>query len=181
VKTERLRQKLAHETREFLGAFLFLAPFVMSFAIYQSYVKRGTADSLFVYGTALVDALVLSKIILIGELLGLGRRSEEKALIVTSLHKAVVFTLFYLSFRGLEDTAHFVFHGMRLWRALHASFMDDTQEHVARALVMSFAAIPFFALRETRRVLGPETFYSLFFRKGPRDTLAAHPEFTAHK
>jgi hypothetical protein len=123
-----------------------------------------------------VNALVLSKIILIGELLGLGRRSEEKPLIVPSLHKAVVFTVFYLSFRALEDTAHSAFHGMRLSHALYESFIGDTHEHVARALVISFAAIPFFALRETRRVLGPEKFYSLFFRKGPRDTLGTRAQ-----
>ena len=181
MKTEGLRQKLLHEAREFLGVFLFLAPFVISFAVYQSYLTRGSADSLFVYGAALVNALVLSKIILIGEAIGLGRRSEEKPLIVPSLHKAVVFTLFYLAFRGFEDTTRFVFRGLTLPRALYASFAGEKKEFVARALVMSFAAVPFFALRETRRFLGPEKFYSLFVRRGPRETQRTAPELTEHK
>jgi hypothetical protein len=181
VNTKGLRQKLIHETREFLDVFLFLAPFVISFAIYQSYLTIGEADSLFVYGAALVNALVLSKIILIGELLGLGRRSEAKPLIVPSLHKAVVFSLFYLSFRGLEETARLMFHGLTLSRALNAAFIGDKKELVTRALVMSFAAIPFFALRETRRVLGANRFYSLFFRGGPLDTHAMHEELTTNK
>lgn len=181
MTTDGLRQKLMHEAGEFLGVFLFLAPFVISFAIYQSYLRRGDAHSVFVYGTALVNALVLSKIILIGELFGLGRRSEKKPLIVPSVHKAVVFTLFYLSFRALEDTARSVFHGMRLSRALYVAVVGDRRELVARALVMSFAAIPFFALRETRRVLGPDKFYSLFFRGEPRNTVATHPQLTANK
>ena len=73
--------------KEFLFVFLLLAPFFASFATYRIYVVGESADGYFNYGTALVNALVLSKIILIGDLAKLDKSSEHRRLIVSTLHK----------------------------------------------------------------------------------------------
>ena len=156
------KQGIAHELREFLVVFLFIAPFVITLATYRIFL--GTRENtLFVYVAALVNALVLSKIILIGELIGLGKRSENKPLILPTLHKSVAFTLLYLAFLGLESTVHDLLHGQSLLAALSAAFVAEGGELLMRGLVTFFAAIPFFALRELRRVPGPDTFRGLFF------------------
>lgn len=52
---------------------------------------------------AIVSALVLAKVILIGEIVGLRRGPENKPLIVSTTFKALVFTGFALVFHALES------------------------------------------------------------------------------
>jgi hypothetical protein len=91
----KAKQKIAHEFKEFLIVSLFLAPFFLAFEGFKISLVHEPGNSLFKYGIALLNALVLSKIILMGELIGLGKKSERKPLIVSTIHKAGMFTVLY--------------------------------------------------------------------------------------
>jgi hypothetical protein len=84
--------------REFLFVFLFVAPFFLSFEGYKMYLPHEPGSSLFKYGVALLNALVLSKVILIGELAGLGRYSEHKPLIIPQFSRRECLPCFMFSF-----------------------------------------------------------------------------------
>ena len=163
MKKDEVKGKIAHELREFRYIFLFLAPLFVSFNVYRTYLLGQSGGHYFGVGFALVSALILSKLILIGEAIGLGRRSERKPLIASTLYKSAVFTLFYLVFHSLEGTLHGVMSGKAFLDALATEARKDRGESVSRGLVMFFAFIPFFALREIRRALGEERFHRLFF------------------
>jgi hypothetical protein len=160
------KRRIAHEIREFLIVFLFLAPFFMSFATFRTYVVGEPGSWYFNYGTALVNALILAKIIVIGELAGLGKRSEDKALIFSTLHKAVAFTLLAMAFHAIEGTVRGVLHGQTAFAAFYGTVVTDKGEFLGRGLVLFFGALPFFALREVRRVMGEDPFHRLFFGRG---------------
>jgi hypothetical protein len=156
------KQRIVHEFKEFLIVVLFVTPFILSFATFRLYVSPRPESTLFVYVTALVNALVLSKVILIGELANLGKSSEHKPLIVPTVHKAAVFALLYVAFHAVEIGTRGVLHGERFFGALYQEVVTHRGEFVTIALIMFFGFIPFFALRETRRVMGPDKFQSLF-------------------
>ena len=59
-----LKQRAAHGVREFLAVFLFLAPWFLAFATYRMLLLNRFAEEEFEYGTGLVNALILSKVIL---------------------------------------------------------------------------------------------------------------------
>ena len=63
-----LKQRIIHEVGKFLRIFLYLAPFFYAFATYRMLLLNQFEEKYFAYGTAFVNALVLSKIILLGEL-----------------------------------------------------------------------------------------------------------------
>ena len=172
------KQRLAHETKEFLVVFLLVAPFFISFATYRTYVVGESGNEHFIYATALVNALVLSKIILIGDLARLGKSSENRSLIVSTIHKALVFTLFYLAFDVLESIVGGLLHGQTLLRAVHATAATEKGRLLSRAVVIFFAFMPLFALMEIRRVLGADKFRTLFLGKRepppPSDELGKH-------
>jgi hypothetical protein len=108
-----------------------------------------------------VSALVLSKVILLGEYVHLGRRHEERPLIVSTLYKSILFGLLAGVFRIVEDIAkHLLFHESA---SLFANL--NINEMLARTLVMFWAFIPFFAFRETARVLGEGRLFNLFFHR----------------
>src|SRR5205823_14653894 len=102
--------------------------------------------------TALVNALVLSRVILVGEIAKVGKSSEGKPLIVPNLHKAAMFTIFYLIVHIFETSVRSLLHGQALVGVLRSVLLSG--KLMAFSLVVFFAFIPFFALRDTRRVVG---------------------------
>jgi hypothetical protein len=82
-------------------------------------------------------------------------------LILSTFHKAAVFTLFYLAFHVVEGTLRGLLHRQTFFGALYAATVTQRGELLTLALVMFFAFIPFFALMETRRVLGADKFLDL--------------------
>jgi hypothetical protein len=168
MKAKHWRDKLEKELKEFLSVFLGVAPFFLAFVTYHMWLSGDSSHEEYEYGTALLNALVLSKIILIGELAGLGRRSESRPLIVSTIHKSLFFTLFYMAFHALENLAKARLDGHSFSSAIHAALVQPRTELIGRALVMFFAFLPFFALREVRRVMGPERFTYVFIHGGTR-------------
>ena len=158
---KEFKRKLGHELKEFLSVFLFLALFFSAFTTYRMLLLDEFHLRYFNYGSALVSALVLSKIILLGEYAHLGRRREGTALIVSTLYKSLVFGLLAAAFRILEEAIkELVFRKPSLLPVDNGTI----SELLARTLVMFCAFIPFFAFRETARVLGEGKLYELFFR-----------------
>src|SRR5215467_8507748 len=78
-----LKQKAIHEFREYLTVLLFLAPLFAAFSTYRMLLQGRFREGSFEYGTAVINALILSKIILIGEYLRVGKRQENRPLIYT--------------------------------------------------------------------------------------------------
>jgi hypothetical protein len=172
MNSSKAKQKIAHEFKEFLIVFLFLAPFFLSFEGFKISLLHEPGNSLFKYGLALINALVLSKVILIGELVGLGKKSEHKPLIVSTIHKAGMFTLLYVIFRMVEHAIRGLVRGEAFLSALHSLAIVEKGVILARALTVFFAFIPLFALFEIRRVMGEDDFLSLLMGREPHSRSA---------
>jgi hypothetical protein len=165
LKNGKVKNRFVHELNEFLSAFIFIAPFVLSFATFRLYVSATPGPALFVYATALVNALVLAKIVLIEEWVRMGKRSEDKALMLSTIHKSFFFTLLFLAFHILEGAVHHLWHGQTLASSLDTELVKNKSELLGTGLVIFFGSMPFFALREVRRVIGIDAFRSLFFSR----------------
>jgi hypothetical protein len=160
----KLKQRVIHELGEFLRIFLFLAPLFCAFATYRMAMLEKFGGKYFAYVAALVNALLLSKIILIGEDLKLGKRHECKPLLYSTLYKSFVFTVLVALFHVLESTVKGLLHREGMAGAVAELRGLGIGEVLARSLVMFCAFIPFFALRETARVLGERRLDDLFLR-----------------
>jgi len=160
----RLKQRIIHELGEYLTVFLFLAPLFGAFSTYRMLLLGQFREGSFEYGTALINALILSKIVLIGEYLRLGKRQENRPLIYSTVYKSLVFTLLVAMFHVLEDAIKGLLHGEGVTGAFTALRDKDIAELLAPGLVYFCAFLPFFALREIRRVLGERRLADLFFR-----------------
>jgi hypothetical protein len=179
------KQKLAHEIHEFLAVFLFLAPFFLAIANYRMYLQRNFAYPLLTYCMSLVSALVLSKIILIGELVHLGGRFSNRPLLFVTVYKSAVFTIFYLIFHLVEEGVRGALQGKGFLYAIQAETSTSVGGLVARLLFVFFTFVPFFALMETRRAMGIERFHELFLgrahdpntpRTAPQDRQPVGPQ-----
>src|SRR6185503_896291 len=90
------------------------------------------------YGTAVIEALIMAKVILLGDALRLGRKFEDKPLIFPALHKAVIFALFMGLFTVLEHTIVGLLHRKGLAGGFHAIVSEGKDELLARCLVTFF-------------------------------------------
>lgn len=86
-----LKQKAVHEFEEFTGIFLYLAFFFCALTTYSMLLLNKSNVSYFTYGAALINALVIAKVILIGEYAHLGKKHEAKPLLLSAVYKAFLF------------------------------------------------------------------------------------------
>jgi hypothetical protein len=158
-----LKQKATHELEEFAGISLYLAFFFCSIAAYSALLLNQFHVSYFNYGAALINALVVAKIILIGEYAHLGKKHEAKPLFQSAVYKAFLFGLLVFGFHIIEEVIKVLWHGENWVSALHKVRWDEL---LARTLIVFCTFIPLFAFRELGRVMGEEKFRDLFFRTG---------------
>src|SRR5580658_2952216 len=161
--TTGLKQKAIHELEEFGGISGYLAFFFCAIAAYSSLLLNQFHLSYFSYGTSLINALVIAKVILIGEYAHLGKKHESRPLFQFALYKAFLFSFLVLAFHIVEEAIKRRWHGENFAAASHGIRINEL---LARSVVIFCAFLPLFAFRELRRVLGEEKFRSLFFRTG---------------
>jgi hypothetical protein len=160
-KRAGLKQKAAHEFAELAWISLYLAFFFCSIATYKMLLLNEFHLSYFDYGIALINALVIAKVILIGEYARLGKRHEGKPLLLSAINKAILFSLLVFVFHIVEELIKRLLHGERVAGAFRNTRIDDL---LGRALILLGTFIPFFAFRELSRVLGEDKFRELFLR-----------------
>ena len=160
-----LKQKAMRELRLFIIVTIYLVFLLGSFTLYRRLTYAELGISYLTYGFKLIEALVIAKVILIGEALGLGRSAEHRPLIVSVAVKTFLFTILILAFNVLEQAVEAHIHGLA-WGPAFLAFRDKgIDEMLARTLVLVIALIPFFAFLELSRVLGPGKLQSLFFAR----------------
>jgi hypothetical protein len=119
--------------------------------------------SYFMYGTALINALPVAKVILIGEYARLGKKRESKAPFQSELYKAFLISLLVFAFHIVEEAIKRRWHGENFATAYYGIRVNEL---LARSVVIFCAFLPLLEFRELRRVLGEDNFWSLFFRSG---------------
>jgi hypothetical protein len=158
-----LKEKAIHELEEMIAIFLYLAFFFSAIVTYRMLLLNELHISYFGYGTALINALVVAKVILIGQAMHIGRKRESRPLFELALYKAFLFSVFVFVFHVVEELIRTLAHGEKIATALYQIRLDDM---ISRNLIVFCTFIPLFAFMELRRVLGEGRFWDLFFRTG---------------
>src|SRR5271170_2579122 len=126
-KSARMKKKVKHEMGEALIILSYLGVFFFAFSTYKMLLLHQFREALPIYGAALIQASVLTKVIMIGQAFKLGKGWERHPLLRVSVLKATVFALLAASFKVVEDVVRGLIHGESLagalsetggWRAL---------------------------------------------------------------
>lgn len=154
------------EMFEYYFNFVFLAFFLVAFAWYRRLTLAEFHIKYFGYWGPLIQAAVLAKLIMIGDVMRMGRRFRDRPLIVTTFYRTAVFGVFVGLFTILEHIVGALFHGKAIAEAFTDIASRGWNELLASSLLVVVAFFPFFAYRELERVLGARKLRSLFLR-GP--------------
>ncbi len=158
-------QKLLHEMKEYWLVVIYLGTFFSTFSMYRRLILAQYEISYEQYGESLIKALVLGKVFLVAETLKLGRQFDDKPLVVPTLYKGVLFTFVVALYTIVEALVSGLIRTRGLMEAIDEVMSIFTYEWCAGAIVVFFAFIPFFAMRELSRVLGKGKLRALFFRR----------------
>lgn len=145
---------------------LFFALFFTAFTIYRQLILEEYINAYWNLGSGIIQALIIAKLIILGEMLHLGKKYENAPLIIPTIFKAVLFSIFVLILTVLEHFIVGYFTGKTASTVYHHLLENGIYEILARVYVMFFVFVLFFAFKETGRVIGDRRLYELFFRKG---------------
>jgi hypothetical protein len=159
------KQKAVHEMMEYCINFVYLAGFFGLFTWYRRLILAEYQIIYLNYSFSVIEALVLAKVIMIGDFLRLGRGFQGRPLIFPTLYKSVVFSVWVWLFHVLEQTVGGLFRGKGLTGGFEEIMGRGGYELFANCMVVFFAFIPFFAFKELGRVLGEGKIRELFFRR----------------
>jgi hypothetical protein len=125
------------------------------------------------YWFPLIKAAVLAKVIVVGDLFRLGRGLGDKPLIVPTLYRTMVFSVWVGVFSLLEATVRGLLRGQGLIGGFEEIVSKGRYELLAECVVTLVVFIPFFAFKELGRVLGGSRLRALFWRREALDVEAS--------
>jgi hypothetical protein len=161
-----LKERAIEEFKVFWIIAIYLWIFLGSFTIYRRLIIAETGTAYLHYGIAVIEALVIAKVILIGGMFGFTRRFDDRPLIVPVLYKSILFAILVLLFGVVEHLVEGWLRKQGLFGGLREIGELGNYELGARVLMLIVAFVPFFAFGEIGRVLGPHKLAAMFFGKG---------------
>src|SRR5215467_8895013 len=160
-------RRLYHQLVQFLLIAIYLFVVFGILALHEEVVAAKNDITYHFYGFALINAIILGKVMLVAEDLNFGNRFfRTKPLVYPIVFKAIVFTLLFLVFDIVEEVLVGVFKG----KTIAESFPDigggSPRGIFYLSVVIAVLLIPFFAYREIGQAIGERELHSLIFTRG---------------
>lgn len=163
VSKKTMKQKAAHEGKELLILFAYLGFFFCALVSYRVLLLKGYESVSLDYGFALLNALIIAKVILIGDFAKVVHKYESEALVMSVVYKSLVYGAFVFLFHLVEELIKELIHHGDIGKAFHEVKLDQL---ALRCLIIFCTFLPLFGFRELRRVVGEEEFYAMVLRPG---------------
>jgi len=166
--TPKLKTRLYDELRRFLMIFAYLWLVFLVFLVHEWIVLADNHIGFRFYGLAAVNALVLSKIMLIAEGVGFANRFDNQPLIVPIVYKSVLFSVLLVVAYILEEIILGWFHGKSVANSFPQIGGGGVVGTMCITVLLCIALMPFFAFREIAHAIGEIEFRSLMFGRVER-------------
>ena len=159
------KQILVHEIVEYFFNFAFLAALLIAFTWYRRLLLAEYNIQYLAYWAPVIEAAILAKLIMIGDVMRLGKRLQNKALAVVTLYRTSVFSVFVAVFSLAEHLVGALVHKKTLAEGIAEIANKGKYEILARCIVILAAFVPFFTMKEIERAFGAERIRTMFFRR----------------
>jgi hypothetical protein len=164
-RARTLKQRVADEMRRFLVMFLYLWVLFGLFVLNERIILGQHGISFSSQGFALLNALVLAKVMLVAEDLNLGHWLQGKPLIYPILHESFVFAILFICFHIVEHMVIGLLKGETVAESVPAIGGGGFAGLACVAAILFVALIPFFAFRDISRELGSGRLNAMLFGK----------------
>jgi hypothetical protein len=163
--TPSLKQRVVEEFKVYWVITLYLWLFLGCFMVYRWLVMAESGVTYLHFGFALIEAMVIAKVILIGRMFAFTRRFDDAPLALAVAYKCALFGVLVALFTVIEHLVVGWFHHQGLFGGLREFAEVGAYEVGARTLMLTVAFVPFFAFWELGRVLGMGKLAAMFFAR----------------
>jgi hypothetical protein len=163
-----LKEKAISEAKKFAVIVGYLWVLFVLFEVHRITILRGqnpVTPVAYRVGFALINALILGKIILIAEALHFGERFKDRPLVYAILFKSAVFSALLVCCDILEEVLVGVFHHKTITQSIPALGGGGVEGIVLVGLMVFIVLIPFFSFTEVVRVVGEDELVSIIFKR----------------
>ena len=163
-----VKQKVVSGIKEYalIVGYLWIVLLLLElykFAIFRELNQGYRID--YKIGFALINALVLGKVILLGEDFHVAEQLKGKRLFYSILFKSAVYAVLLVCFNVLEEVIVGMWHGKTLAQSIPQVGGGGLEGKLIVGTILFVVLIPFFAYTELRRTLGKDHLRSLMFTK----------------
>ncbi|MFG1479252.1 hypothetical protein V5F53_11405 [Xanthobacter sp. V4C-4] len=149
-----LRARLIGEFRLFFTLFIYLWVLLGVFVLHEDIVLREHGGGVVFQGFALLNALVLGKVMLIAEHLDLARGLRKKPAIYSILLEALLCTVLFIVFHVIERLVVSLIRGPQGGEDSLSTGGGGYLGVVLIAVVLFVSLLPFFAFKNLTRLIG---------------------------
>jgi hypothetical protein len=156
-----LKQRAKEEFKNYLAISLYLAVFFCVLVAYTRLTLRqyDITDDTLNYTFAIINALVIGKVILLGEMVHLGKRAQNRPLYQAVFVRTFLFSLLVLAFHFFEEFVKRLIHGEPSGTVIHNIRIYQL---TARTIIVFCVFLPLFAFLELQLILGREKVRQMF-------------------
>jgi hypothetical protein len=158
-------RRFAAEMKAFSVIALYLWIFLGMFVLYRWLVAAETGAPYLHAGFALVQSMIIAKVVLVGRMFRFTRKYDDRPLIVPVLYKSALFGLLVMIFGVVEHMVEGLLHHEGVLGGLRKLADVGGYELAARVLMLVVAFVPFFAFGEIGRVMGVDRLAAMFFSR----------------
>jgi hypothetical protein len=162
-RTFKLRERVLDEARRFTVMFLYLWVLFGLFVLNERIILDQKGIGFSAHGFALLNALVLAKVMLVTEDLNLGRWMRRRPLIYPILFESLLLTVMFICFHVVERLVVGLVERQTVAASIPAIGGGGLAGVVCVAVILFVALIPFFAFRNVSRELGPGQLNAMLF------------------
>lgn len=163
TKATTIKERAIEEFRHFVVLFLYLWLLFGLFALDETVVARQHSLSFLPHGFALINALVLAKVMLVTEGLDLARWLRARPAAWTILYESALCSVLFICFHIIEEMAIGLFRGTGIAAGVPSIGGGGLPGLLVVALILFVSLLPFFAFKNVTRAIGARRMKEILF------------------
>lgn len=156
-----LKARALEEMKKYLAITLYLWVLFALFGLYRKVLLQENGIDLWIQSYALVNALVFAKVVLLGEILDIGKGMRKLALIWAVLGKSLLFTALLILFHMAEETVRALIKHLPVAETALSFGGGSWQGVFVYSALMFVTLVPVIAFREVADAVGKNTLWKL--------------------
>ncbi len=163
-KGSAVMERAIEEVRRFMILFLYLWVYLSLFVLDQTVMSRQHELNLLPHGFALINALVLAKVMLVAEDLDLARWLTGRPAAWTIVYESALCSALLICFHIIEELVIDLFRGIGITGNMPSIGGGGWRGVVVVALILFVSLLPFFAFKNVTRAIGTKRMKEILFR-----------------
>ena len=163
-----LKERAISETKKFAVIVAYLWMLFVLLQLHRLMILRELnplGSISYRVGFALINALILGKVILIAQAFHMGEGFKNRPLVCAILFRSIVFAVLLISFDILEEVLVGLFRHKTVSESIPALGGGGVGGMLLVGLMAFIVLIPFFSFTEVARVLGEDDLFSILFKR----------------